>query len=372
MVPFNKRKGASIAYTLCAGLLMSTAGLHADSPSYSNTPANQEQGYENDLFKKDTPVFFVQAEYLCWLVNEGALDYAVKMKHPAWSDSVPTYAVGHYQNAEFDWASGFRIAFGYFRAPHFWDMFLQYTYLPSFGSNKVRAPHDSDKLLNGTFGEPVINQDTTIGAASFIPLERANSRISLKYHVLDWLSSRRFFPNEHLRLNLFGGVTSAFIYQKWNVYYEDLSNQHAKIRNRWQFEGLGLKLGTKIDWYMGWNIYMTGLASSGILSGWYKNTAHERTQALTAGANQERPVHDTHFHDSRLAYTAQFMGSFSWQKAYESVRAEIGVGYEFNIWANLHQIYRTDLSVASATKQTYINDSLLTLQGFTVRANLDF
>lgn len=368
MIAFNKRKSgttASIAYTLCAGLLMSSAGLYADSSSYNDKGGKEDVPYDADLFKKDTPAFFIQAEYLCWKVNEGALDYAVKMNHPAWSETISTNAVGHYQNAEFDWASGLRIAFGYFRAPHFWDMFLQYTYVPTFGSNKTHAPHDANEYLNGTFPQPAVS-----GAVP--PLEHASSRISLKYHVLDWLASRRFFPNEHLRLNLFGGVTSAYIYQKWNVYYEDTSDQHAKIRNRWQFEGLGLKLGTKLDWYLGWDLYLSGLASSGILSGWYNNAAYEKTQAVTQGANTSTPFHNTHFHDKRLAYTAQIMGGLSWQKAYESVRAEIGVGYEFNIWANLHQIYRSSASLSTNFKQTFINDSLLSLQGFTVRANLDF
>jgi hypothetical protein len=123
---------------------------------------------------------------------------------------------------------------------------------------------------------------------------------------------------------------------------------------------------------LGWDLYMTGLASSGILSGWYKNTAYQKTQAVTTGANTSIPIRDTQFHDARLAYTAQIMGGFSWQKAYESVRAEIGLGYEFNIWANLHQIYRSSAAESTNFKQTFINDSLLTLQGFTVRANLDF
>ncbi len=346
---------------------MSAAGLHADRPSYGSSSAAEEvPPDERDLFKKDRPVFFIQAEYLCWKVNEGALDYALKMHHPAWSELVHTEAVGHFQNAEFDWSSGFRIAFGYFRAPHFWDMFLQYTYLPSFGSNQAHAPHASNEYLNSTFSQPPLNLQ---GSPS---LQHATSRISLKYHVLDWLVSRRFFPNEHLRWNLFGGVTSAFIDQKWNIFYQDTRNMHSKIRNRWQFEGLGLKLGTKMDWYLGWDLYLSGLASSGILSGWYKNIAYQKVQDLIIAVDTSIPFRDTHVHDARLAYTAQMMGGLSWQKAYESVRAEIGVGYEFNIWANLHQIYRSNSSAATNFKQTFINDSLLTLQGFTVRANLDF
>ncbi len=354
---------SSIAFSMCAGLVAMTSGVQADVSGAGQSYDH----YENDLFRKDLEVYFVQAEYLYWVVNEGALDYAVKMDHKAWSSN--SFAVGHIHNAEYDWASGFRLAFGYFRAPHFWDMYLQYTYVPCYGSNEVHAHSDSDsgKYLNGTWSHPDVN--TGDGA---VALETAHSRINLNYHVLDYMASRRFFPNEHLRMNLFGGITSAFIYQKWNVYYEDTEDQHAKIRNKWQFEGVGLKAGMKVDWFLGYDIYFTGLASSGILSGWYRNSAYQRTQAEIPGTEDDNPIHNTKLHDTRLAYTAQFMGGFSWQKAYDALRVEVGAGYEFNIWANLHNIYRSSYANAAAAKETYINDSLMSLQGLTVRLNLDF
>ncbi|MBI3236230.1 MAG: hypothetical protein HYZ48_00740 [Chlamydiales bacterium] len=351
-------KGKSI-FLACSGLCLGLPSLHADA-AYQ-----KDQSTDLELFKKDTPAYFAQGEYLLWRVNEGAVDYAVKMDSQAWSSN--SYAVGNFHNAEFDWSSGFRVAFGYFRAPHFWDMFLQYTYLPSYGNKRVEAPTAAGEFLNGTYSHP--NVETDIDA---VALKSATSHINLNYHVLDFLSSRRFYPNEHLRLNLYGGITSSFLYQKWNVYYEDLNDVHAKIVNKWKFEGLGLKLGVKLDWYLGWDLYLTGLASSGILSGWYKNTAYERTQAVTAGANPHLPIHNTAFHDQRLAYTSQFMGSLSWQKAFETVRAELGLGYEFNIWSNLHQIYRSDYVSSQAAKQTQINASDLSLQGLVVRFNLDF
>src|SRR5579863_2862199 len=40
--------------------------------------------YDCDLFSKDKKVLFVNLEFLWWTVNEGALDYAIKMKNPAW------------------------------------------------------------------------------------------------------------------------------------------------------------------------------------------------------------------------------------------------------------------------------------------------
>lgn len=353
----SKRK-SRIAFTqttlfaLCTGILCTTSTAYgdmflsydSDSNTSSASTSSQSVPYDADLFRKDTPAYFFNLEYLAWFVNEGALDFAVKMDQQAFSPS-QSFAVGHYHNAEFDWASGFRVAFGYYRAPHRWDMFLQYTYLPSFGSNTVHAPHETGEYLNGTWAQPDLDS-----SSSALPLEKAKSRISFKYNVLDFLASRRFYPNEHLRMNLFGGITSAFLYHKWNVRYEDTADEHTSIRNRWKFEGLGLRLGLRLDWYLGWDLYLTGLASSGILTGWYKNSARQTTDAAILGANNSLPVRDGHFSDVRLSYTAQIMSGFSWQKAFESVRTELTLGYEFNIWTNLHQIYRSILAGATAAK----------------------
>src|SRR5579862_9872852 len=134
-------------FSLCGGLVAATSGLQADTARGNQIYAPEDQpSDEVDLFRKDTPVYFIEAEYLYWVVNEGALDYAVKMNKRAGPEK--SYAVGNFHNAEFDWSSGFRVAFGYFRAPHYWDMFLEYTYLPAFGSNEVRTSHSSDKFLN--------------------------------------------------------------------------------------------------------------------------------------------------------------------------------------------------------------------------------
>ncbi len=377
-----KRKRAftqTALFSLCTGILCCTSAAHGDTfLSYESDDdmisaksktctksSPKPAAYDADLFKKDKPAYFFNAEYLAWFVNEGALDFAVKMDQQAFSPN--SYAVGNYQNAEFDWASGFRVALGYYRAPSRWDMFMQYTYVPSFGSKTVHAPDEAGEFLNGTWAQPDLDS-----SASAIPLEKAKSRISFKYNVFDFLASRRFYPNDHLRMNLFGGITSAFLYHTWNVRYEDIADQHTKIRNRWKFEGLGLRLGLRLDWYLGWDLYLTGLASSGILTGWYKNSAYQKTDAAIAGADTSLPIRDGHFSDTRLTYTTQFMSGFSWQKAFESVRTELTLGYEFNIWTNLHQIYRSSFAGAPAAKETFINDSQVSLQGFTARFNIDF
>lgn len=358
---FSKPK--HLCYSLATSLLCTTPFLYGDAATYQKS----EYPAEPDLFRKDDSIYFITSEYLCWNASEGALDYALHMNHPAWSTIKDTYAIGDYRNAEFDWSSGLRFAFGFFRAPHYWDIFLQYTYVPCFGSNESHAPDSADRFLNGTWIHPDV--DTT---SASIPLKKANTRIQLDYHLLELLMSRRFYTNPHFRLNLYGGVASAFLYQDWDVFYTDLADQQSKISNDWSFEGLGLRLGVKLDWYLGWDLYLTGLASSGILAGWYENTAKQSTDAFIPTTDKEIPFRDTKFEDTRLTYTTQFMSGISWQKVLEPVRLECLVGYEFNIWTNLHQVYRSGFAGATAGKDTYINDSNLSLQGATVRFNIDF
>ncbi len=351
---------------LSAGVFFSSHLLHADMTK-SQTSADEEPPYDADLFNKDKSVFFVNAEFLYWIVNEGAVDYAVKMNKPAWSTTQDTFAIGNYQNAHFEWSPGFRVNFGYFRAPHFWDVFLQYTYVPSSGRRTAHAPHSSGEFLNGTWIQPDVGSGTPPA-----PLEKARCHIDLKYNVLDFLFSRRFHTNEHLRFNVFGGLTSAIIFQKMKVSYHDVNAIKSHITNRWRFEGVGFRAGMKLDWYMGYDIYLVGLLSTAALSGWYKNSAYQKTTVSLLGSNNSRPIRNSRFHDNRLTYTAQFMIGPSWQKRFENMRTEIVLGYEMNIWTNLHQIYRSGFSAPTAAKETFINNSNISLQGLTLRLNLDF
>ncbi len=352
---------------LCSLLAGFSSCLLADDPSIKKevAPFKKEVPYDADLFNKDKTVVFASGEFLYWLVNEGALEYAIKMNKHAWDPARDTAAVGKYQNAVFHWSPGVRLNVGYFNAPHYWDAFIQYTYLPSSGHTEVEAPSTPGEYLNGTWIQPDMNTGSTPGPAS-VPLHKATSHVDLNYNVLDLLFSRRFQLNEHLRGNLFGGLTAASIHQQLKVYYEDINELTSKIRNRWRFDGLGLRAGFKIDWYMGWDLYVTGLASGGIVSGWYKNTAHQKTSLSPI------PVRHSSYEDHRLSATAQVMLGPSWQKWFKAVRTELVAGYEFTVWNNLQEVYRSSYSSPTSVKEPFVNRSILSLQGLTVRLTVDF
>lgn len=355
-------------YALAVGALH--GAVSSSQPQSSPQSQPQPESYDGDLFNKDKQCWFASAEFLYWLVNEGALDYALSMNQAAIASE--TSGIGKYKNARFDWNPGLRVSIGFFRAPHFWDAFLQYTFLPAAGTNTAHPPKGTGLFLSPTFLDP-INLSSVV--------QRAKSRINLQYHLVDFLFSRRFHTNEHLRINVFGGPTAAFLYQSWKVTYDENVGGPLFVRNRWQFQGVGLRLGLKFDWYLGCDLYLTGLVSNGLLSGWYKNSAFESTVSATGGSGGSGPVamdppliiRDTHFKDLRLTYTAQFLAGPSWQKRFDSVRTELFAGYEFTIWTNLHQIYRSFFApTGNVGKDTLINDSNVSLQGLTVRSTIDF
>lgn len=314
----------------------------------------QYQPYDADLFRRDVQVFSGHVSFLFWRVQEGGLDYALKMEH----DSPPgiVYAQGKYHRATFDGEPGFRLALGFFRAPNYWELWTQYTRLTGRGEDSVSAPHHADRFLLGTWPQ------VTVG-----PLSRATSNIHLNYNVGDFLVDRFINPNPHLRARFIGGATVAWLDQNWVIRYFNEETVTTQIQNRWEYIGGGLRFGSSFDWYTGgWDLYLTGQTTLAYLLGSYHNISHQTTVI------SDLRIRDAHYFDIRSAFAIQAMFGLSWQKNFCSNRVEAFAGYELNTWFNLAEVYRSTGGGISEAKETLINSSLLTLQGLTARVSVDF
>jgi len=309
--------------------------------------------FDDDLFKRDTSVFSAHASFLYWRVEEGALDYALKMKTASPAGNV--FAQGDFQRATYDGEPGFRVALSYFRAPKFWEIWGQYTRLTARGRDSASAPANANEFLTGTWPQLVA-----------APLTSATSSIHLNYNVADMFVDRYFNPNPHLRLRLLGGASAAWISQNWVVHYNNAAGDDARTRNYWGFTGGGLKIGSMVDWYWTSNIYITALANLGTFLGTYDNKAQQTL--LSVNGN----LRDASYSDVRTAFTMQAFFGPSYQKNFNSVRWEVFAGYEINSWFNLQEIYRSTTAAANAAKETWLNTSAMALQGLTVRMTLDF
>lgn len=343
---------------LCATILAATTLFANRQTNFQD--ANQPK--EPDLFRKDVPVYSTRLEFLYWTVDEGALDYALKMKHAAWGPT-PSYAQGNFKTTNFNLDPGFRVGLLYFRAPHFWEMLWQYTYIGCAGSNSTGKPEESAEFLTGTWPQITPN-----------PLSGARSHVQMYYNVFDVIATRVFFPNPHLRMRFAGGATLAWIKQDWKVHYTDSVLLGTSIRNRWKFVGAGLKSGAIMDWYMGNpDLYLTGNVILGALIGDYTNSALQKTNVVPDPSdNPSIPIRDTHLSDTRPAFTFQASLGPSWQKAYKCTRIEAFVGYEVNLWINLQEIYRSTAGGPFTEKQTWLSSSTMALQGITARLVLDY
>lgn len=315
-----------------------------------------------DLFRACVPVYTSHLEFLYWTIAEGSLNYALKMRHPAWSEVTPSYAQGRFESGTFGLDPGFRVGLQYFRAPHYWELKLEYTRLTCRGDDHAFKPGATNEYLTGTWPQIIP-----------FPLTRATSHLHFNYNTVDLMADRVFFPNPHLKLRVIGAMTAAWMDQQWVIHYYDTASNNTKIGNRWGFIGGGLKTGSLIDWYWTGNLYMTGMGAFSVYLGKYTNHSIQTTNYQPdPTANPAIPVRDTSYQDVRPTFSVQMVLGPSWQKNYTKARIEIFAGFETNLWFNLQEIYRSTANPAALDKQTWVESSVMALYGLTTRLTIDF
>ncbi|NGX56588.1 MAG: hypothetical protein K1060chlam5_00831 [Candidatus Anoxychlamydiales bacterium] len=310
---------------------------------------------DSNLFKKDDSVYYTNIEFLYWTAEASSLDYAIRQTK---DDSIGSnlYSRGEYQLAKYDWDPGFRISLGWFNAPKFWRVLLGYTYQRINGDDTSTKPSSANQYLLGTWPQIISNNLTT-----------AKSNIKLDYDLIDLLLSRIFNPNEHLRIRFIGGLTAAKLRQTWSVKYQNDSSQTNDIYNKWKFYGVGLKIGSDIDWFWGHDFYLTanGFASSNI--GRYHNVW--RMNASIDSLERADAIYKNY----RLAFHTLFLLGPSYQRSFENNRFEMFLGYELNSWFNVHEKIVSTRSTSDDPSSIPINNSgVFSMHGLSARLTLDF
>lgn len=323
---------------------------------------------ENDerLFPRCKEIFG-NLEFLYWTVEEGALDYAIKRKEQGWAPNTESFhfANGKVKKTTFDFHPGVRALIGFYNAPKFWEIFAQYTYFQDSGRDKARKPQENDLFLVGTFPQ----------ASDFFGnfLSMAKSKVDLHYQLVDVMFSRVFDPNPHLRMRMLAGISGAFLNQMHQIDYFDNECVNTHIRNSWNYNAGGLRVGLAADWWWKWGLYFTGKASLAGFSGRYTNRARVDTDFQPSPAfDIEANVQDISYHDSRYAQHLQLLLGPAWHHIGCSYHFEIFIGYEMNGWLNLQEVYRSTSSFPSNSAQLMQTTSALMLQGLTIRATAGF
>lgn len=312
------------------------------------------QPVENECLFSTRQQVFSDIEFLYWLANEGSLDYSISMTKPSTNPGQKVDAQGDYQLAEYDWEPGFRVSFGFYRATRYWEVIGVYTRLISSNSNHANKPEGEGVFLSSTF-------PTTVNA----PLLSADSHIKLRYHLTDLIATRVFDPNPHLRIHMFASIATAWISQNWKVNYFDSRESETTILNKWRFRGGGMRVGLYGDWYWTGHIYLTGRSSLAAVVGSY----HNNSKITLTG---DDVIANTSYEDHRLVTHGQLSIGPSWQQPGKCMDIQLFLGYEFNGWFNLQEIYRSLPANDSQPHPTIMNPGTLALHGLTLRLTLGF
>lgn len=315
---------------------------------------------EENLFAKDMCAYVGNAEFLYWSTQESNLTYAISENNPSWP-VIASYASGDYKIAKFDYDPGFRINAGYFNAPKYYHAYGQYTYVRNKNSDSTDAPPQADLYLDGTW--PYLFNDS---------LARATSNIKLDLDLGDLITNRYFFPNPHLRLGMLGGITGGRIAQTWKIGYTSTTGYESLLKHKWKFTGIGLRLGLDVDWFWFSDIYLTTKATLAGLMGKYKNSSKQTTTSSQFGRDPSIPGRDSKYDDYRMIENLQCQFGPSWQKSWRYCRTELFLGYEFNSWLNLHEVFYSGESVPGGGKSTINMNSMLTMHGLDLRFRVDY
>jgi hypothetical protein len=347
----------------CFALQASCKQTELWASSQSSSPPSC-LAFDADLFRKDEQVFSGHAEFLYWTIEEGSLDYALKMKTPAWGIGDVNYAQGNFETAGYGFDPGLRVALSFYRAERYWEVKWQYLRATFRGEDHATAPTGTNEFLTGTWPEIISG-----------PLTKASSKLHFNYNIFDMLIARVFNPNPHLRIRMIGGATTAWMSQQWLIRYLNSAEQNTRINNRWTYAAGGLKFGSTIDWYWTDDIYMVATGYASLLMGSYHNQAKQTANAQPAGLsgyNTDIPLRNAKLANIRPTFTAQMSFGPAWEKNYKNSRVEFFAGYEITIWTNLQEIYRSSSGTPNAAKETWINSNMLALHGVSIRLTGDF
>lgn len=325
-------------------------------------PGNKEEEEEQIVRFVQRREIFTNTELLVWTLQETPLDYAIRTDVSS-ADTTPAITKGRYKTATFDWAPGFRLALGWYNQPRYWEIMWQYTQLFTSGSNHGEKPETTNNYIQPTWD---IQSPT--------PLKKAKSHISFHYHVADMLVSRVFDTNPHLRMRLIAGLTTSWMNQMWKIRYFNFNQNEEIIKNHWQYWGTGFRTGLSADWFWSGHFYFIGRLTFATLVGGYKNKIFQTTTYDPNNpANTESiTVEDLKYRTNRFAFQNQFIVGTTYQRIFDNWAFEIFGGYEFNLWFNLHEIYRSKQTQPGNPIETRLSNGLLGMQGFTFRATFGF
>ncbi len=344
--------------------------------------------------------FYLSADFLYWKAQEDGLEYAATFI-PI-DNSTMSYSE-KLKGVSFRWKPGFRVGTGYvFNTHDYWDLGLEWTWFYNRAESSVSIPVSSTNLFNPAFSPassitPTWGGNTfqTPASGSLQPLIEsclsASATWSLHYNMLDLDLGKHYFISKAFSLKPYFGVRGGWINQDYVAEYTqvlgitpDPAEFPAKMRADIDFSGAGPRLGLDMQWHFNCQWSLVGEISGSVLYGPYKSRQTYTTfLEITGGAfDFFAPfVYTDTRNQHRFQANLETALGLQWEMDFQKINHfSLGAYYEFSQWFRQNRLIRslpqiiTDVAVLNTVEyEPFVREhGDLSLQGFTVKARLDF
>ncbi len=370
---------------LPAGLFSNNA-LASSNNGDSNSTYNQTniRGQQEEAIAS-APVdsgFTFDGSFLYWNAKVDGYQFAETLKlkglNPG-SGPVSINAKGKLITPQFDnWDPGLQLGIGYvFPQREQWHARLSWTHFDTDNNRTISSP-SSEFPTNTIF--PTLFPFLTGTVAN-----QASAHWNMHFNTLDLELSKQFAIGKWLSLKPKIGLRAAWIKQHFRVKYHSLfvtntnvfdSNQ--KFRCNQEFEGIGLKFGNDLQFYMtrAWSIL--GNLSTSLL--WGSTELKERATGLIfiSNTNSFPETVDLSRSIDKIRTNLEGQLGLQWQTYYHHGKYRFAASalYSFAYWFSQNHITNQFVTFAPNIQQPAIMDSStngdLQMQGLNLQFEFDF
>ncbi len=366
-----------LALTLISALSADT-GTTAEPLSQTNIRGKQQPISTSDSVDKG---WTFDASFLYWNAKVDGYQFAEVSTLEGLNGGIPDHvnASAKQKSLEFNsWDPGFQIGLGYiFSEREQWHSRLSWTRFTNDSHRSLKTDPDSldtKHLLPSLF--PVLTGPIA---------DQATARWDLEFNTLDFELDRSLFVGKWLSLCPRIGLRGAWIDQDFKAKYHSFFTTSAttftantSFKADQNFKGVGMKVGSDVEFYLGrcWSIL--GNLSTSLL--WGHHTVKEKTKGLffpnaTIGVPETAKISNA-FNALRASLEGQL--GLRWQLFYhnEKYRFACSALYTFAYWFRQNGISdQVVIPIANLVPLGVQNSSQtgdLQIQGLNIRFDFDF
>ncbi|MCB1084138.1 MAG: autotransporter outer membrane beta-barrel domain-containing protein, partial [Simkania sp.] len=282
---------------------------------------------------------FLTADFIYWKAKQSGMSYAttgILTQAPA--APFEPLENGHDAQVKYDWDPGFKAGAGLNFWHDGWDIYIEYTWLHTDGSDSIARPNGVIPAF--TLPPNVIDGDILNGNS-------ARSKGHLHFNVIDLELGRNFYISQFLMLRPHVGFKGTWQNQDWRTRYDSndlqlrvqqgnpipLSGPY-RMHHHNIYYGVGFRTGIDMAWHFTTNWSIFGDVSWTAMWSRYRLVRHDTVDDDATGEKQRNMNTRSNFFDVKFIGEFQIGLRFEMWFADDRYHFQIQAGWEEQVWIN--------------------------------------